>query len=438
MNHARLAHELATALLAGPWQREALIERARKTFGRRLKSIDKVVEQVLDVMGGAPPPALKRLEHFLRMSDEFHLACVRNRLKIVKHILLPAPMSPKPGAPSSWQVPPLLTDEDVCQWLNISLEHLHWLADVHGRERARTGRLRQYVYRWIPKRSGGWRLLEMPKSKLKEIQRRVLRDLLEKIPVHPNAHGFVKNRSIRNFVSPHVRRALVIRMDLKDFFMSIQASRVHAIFRTVGYSESIARLLTGLCTNSVPSVAMRLPSRTERLSGSSQAALRTPHLPQGAPTSPALANLCAYRFDARLSALSKRFGWAYSRYADDLLFSGPHASAAFLQQFQVWVGAIAIEENLNLNFRKTRLMSSARRQQAAGMVINQKPNIAREDFDRLKAILYNCVKHGPAAQNRENHTDFRAHLFGRVMHAAHIHPARGARLRGLFDRIEWT
>ena len=89
---------------------------------------------------------------------------------------------------------------------------------------------------------------------------------------------------------------------------------------------------------------------------SRQMQFRTPHLPQGAPTSPALANLSAHRFDIRVTALAEKFGWHYTRYADDLLFSGKRFRPAFLKQFQIWIGAIALEENFDVNTRKSRAM----------------------------------------------------------------------------------
>jgi hypothetical protein len=162
-----------------------------------------------------------------------------------------------------------------------------------------------------------------------------------------------------------------------------------------------------------------------------------PHLPQGSPTSPALANLAAFRFDMRLAALSKTAGAEYTRYADDLLFSGDHSFARSVPRFTVQVAAIAIEEGFAVAHRKTRVMRQSVCQRAAGIVINQKINMPRDDYDQLKAILHNCAKHGPAEQNRENLRDFRAHLAGRVAHAARLNLHRGEKLKGLLEQIEW-
>jgi hypothetical protein len=83
-------------------------------------------------------------------------------------------------------------------------------------------------------------------------------------------------------------------------------------------------------------------------------------------------------------------------------------------------------------------MRRGERQQVAGVVVNAHPNVPRDEFDFLKAILTNCVRHGPASQNRDNRADLRAHLLGRISHVAVVNPARGRKLRLLFDRIEWA
>ena len=98
---------------------------------------------------------------------------------------------------------------------------------------------------------------------------------------------------------------------------------------------------------------------------------------------------------------------------------------------------IAQEEGFRLNHRKTALMRSSQRQLVTSVVVNQRPNTPRENFDQLKAILHNCRRFGPKSQNRSALADFRAHLRGRVEHLAHLNPARGAKLRHLFESIIW-
>lgn len=160
-------------------------------------------------------------------------------------------------------------------------------------------------------------------------------------------------------------------------------------------------------------------------------------MPQGAPTSPALANLCAYRLDCRLAALAAALGGCYTRYADDLAFSGGPELERGARRFQVLVCLIALEEGFEVRTRKSRFMRRGVRQQLAGVVVNAHPNVRRDEYDRLKAILHNCARHGPASQDRDGHPDFRAHLLGRIAHVAMLCPGRGRRLREWFDRIEW-
>jgi hypothetical protein len=108
-----------------------------------------------------------------------------------------------------------------------------------------------------------------------------------------------------------------------------------------------------------------------------------------------------------------------------------------VRRFIDHVGAVAIEEGFAINPRKTRVSRAATRQVLAGVVVNVRPNIARDEFDRLKALLHNCRKHGPSSQNRDGHRDFRAHLAGRIAHVASVHAGRGAKLRRMFDEIAW-
>ena len=244
---------------------------------------------------------------------------------------------------------------------------------------------------------------------------------------------------MRSYVSPHVGRSVVLKMDLRDFFPAITAARVTALFLEAGYPEPVARLLAGLGTNSAPSSSWNQAGAPVRSSETRRARrlLQWPHLPQGASTSPALANLCAYRLDLRLTGLARSAGGAYTRYADDLAFSGGDDFARSVDRFWVHACAIALEEGFEVNARKTRIMRRGVRQRVAGVVINTTPNVSREEYDTLKATLYNCLKHGPNGQNRHGLADFRAHLLGKVAHVGSLHLDRGRRLRAMFDRIAW-
>jgi hypothetical protein len=213
---------------------------------------------------------------------------------------------------------------------------------------------------------------------------------------------------------------------------------VHALFEKLGYPSNVAGTLARLCVNRTPQGAFRDKQARESLSWTERHALKSPHLPQGSPCSPALANLCAYRLDVRLESLAQSLGATYSRYADDMVFSGGTEFARAAERFHIQAAAIALEEGFRVNTRKTRVMREGTRQQVTGVVVNKHPNVARDEYDRLKATLTNCVRHGPASQNRQNHPDFRAHLAGRVSYVKMVNAGKGARLQRLLESIAWT
>jgi RNA-directed DNA polymerase len=207
----------------------------------------------------------------------------------------------------------------LADWLEVTVSELRWFADLKGLSyKNKQPRLSHYHYRALAKQTGGLRLVEAPKLRLKAMQRKILARILEQVPPHPVAHGFVKGRSIKTFVAPHVGQRVVLRMDLQNFFPSFRAARIEGVFRTLGYPETVADLLGGICTNAAPrGVWKQAGAGTDKVQLQQAHSLYArPHLPQGAPTSPALANICTYRLDCRLAGLAKSVGAEYTRYAD--------------------------------------------------------------------------------------------------------------------------
>lgn len=336
---------------------------------------------------------------------------------------------------SSWRVPALATPKELAVWLGIAVDTLTALADVRGISRtARDPRRRHYRYTWVAKQHGH-RLLEAPKRRLRTVQRYVLDGIVAQISPHRAAHGFRAGHSIRSFAAPHVGRDVVIRLDLQAFFTSVFAARVASIFRAAGYPARVAQVLAALCTHRTPGDV--LGAQPQPRDHVMTTRLRSPHLPQGAPTSGALANLSAYGLDVRVSALAASVGAAYSRYADDLVISGSRDLVRAAPTIIARIGAIALEEGFSLNFRKTRVLTASQQQRVTGLVINEKLSVPRAEIERLRAILHNCARTGPAAQNRDGYPDFRAHLLGRISWVESVDSAKGARLRALFETIRW-
>jgi len=348
-------------------------------------------------------------------------------------------MQPVPVA-QHWDLPIIETVGDLADWLCLSIGELEWFSDLRGLgNKLHRPKLQHYRYRVLAKRSGGVRLIESPKPWLKELQRRILSGILDRIPVHPAVHGFVKGRSIVTFAAPHAGRRVLLRLDLQDFFPAFPAARAQALFRTLGYPESVADRLGGISTNAVPRDLWnsRPPEIDPAQLQEARILYTRPHLPQGAPTSPALSNLTAYRLDCRLAGLAKSAGAVYTRYADDLAFSGDEEFARVVGRFPVHTAAVALEEGFNVNHRKTRMMRQGVRQHLAGIVVNQKISPRRPDVELLEAILTNCVRFGPESQNRATLPNFRAHLEGRIGFVQMIDRAKGQRLRELFETVQW-
>lgn len=435
----RSVANLAAALVAGRWDRRVMRTAAAAAVGGKPKWLAPLVRRVHAAFPDKP--------HFDRVRAALDRDPVFNRIlssdgppAVVRVFAPPAEMTPPPAAAGPVDLPQLPTDAALAEFLGLTPARLLWLADPAGRNhRHPPGGLRTYRHRWVPKPGGRARLLEVPVILLKEVQRDLLERLLGRIPTHPAAHGFRPGRSVVTNAGPHCGRAVVIRLDLADFFPSVSAARVRAIFRTFGYPEAVARLLTGLCTTRLPADVWdaRPNPAPDGSDHPTWQRLHARHLPQGAPTSPALANLAAFRLDCRLAKLAASLGADYTRYADDLTFSGGAELARGAKRLAALVAVIAGEEGFTVNHRKTRVMRRAGRQEVAGVVVNTRPNVRRAEWDEIKAILTNCVRHGPAGQNRANHPDFRAHLTGRVAHVAAVNPARGRKLWAILDRIAW-
>ncbi len=431
-----LARDLATVLSAGAWTRSALVRRSESLLGRSArKSIRVLVDDLIASSLTPYAPSPDRLVRLILDSSAFKRASIRARRQVGNRIpvLASAGFRAVPAFTDA-SVPKLGTPTELVDWLGISRADLDWLSDArrqHGRTKERP--LQNYTYAWVPKRAGSVRLIEAPKARLKAVQRKILGEILNAIPAHDAAHGFVRGRSCLSAAQRHGGEKIVVGLDLRDFFLTVPLRRVHGLFRCAGYPWAVARALTGLCTTATPSVMLDA-GPVEWIARERHRFL---HLPQGAPTSPALANLSAYRLDCRLKGLAGRWDAHYTRYADDLAFSGDDAFDADIGPFLRGVAAIVEDEGFILNQNKTRIMRRHRRQQVTGLVVNDHLNVPRNDYDRLKATLHNCLHHGPAGQNRDGHTDFQSHLDGRVTWVETVSRHRGLKLRQMFESIAW-
>lgn len=202
---------------------------------------------------------------------------------------------------------------------------------------------------YLPKKGGGHRCIDSPARNLKEMQRWILDQILAKIPVHNQAMAYRSGLGIKDNAREHLGKSRVLRLDISNFFPSITFKMVYRVLAGAGYSRPVTTLLSRLCA----------------YGGS---------LPQGAPSSPALSNLVFLPIDRRLAGYAAKKGLSYSRYADDLIFSGdfdPKATICFCRR-------VLAEYGFTLNESKLRVMRPHQRQTVTGLVVNERLNVSRK------------------------------------------------------------
>lgn len=236
----------------------------------------------------------------------------------------------------------------------------------------------EYTCFMIGKHSGGARTITAPAPELKAVQRQLYQRLLKRLPVHPCVTGFRPGYSIASNAACHVGQAVVVRMDIRDFFGTTSARRIGRYFRRIGWNRKAAKLLVRLCTHEGA-------------------------LPQGAPTSPALSNMVNYRMDVRLNALAEKFGAVYTRYADDLTFSFPvdeHNACEAVIYFTKRI--VRDEGDYRLHQRKKlRIRRRHEQQNVTGLVVNEQIALPRKTRRWLRAVDHRLRTGGAATLTPE-------------------------------------
>lgn len=326
-------------------------------------------------------------------------------------------------------LPSLSTPAQLATALAIPLLRLRWLT-FHSD----AATVSHYVRFQIPKKSGGMREIWAPRPKLAAAQAWILENILSKVPVGPVAHGFVPGRSTVTNAAPHVKRAVLVNVDLKDFFPTLTFPRVKGIFESLGYSPAVATVLALLATEA--------PRREVEYSGRKYFVATGPRaLPQGACTSPALSNLATWGLDRRLGGVAAKLGWTYTRYADDLTFSGdtlvpkgeknPKSVGWLLARIR----HVSEAEGFDVNEKKIRVQRRNTAQAVTGIVVNDKPSTPRAERRRLRAILHHARFEGIEKQNRDGRTNYLAWLRGHVAYVMMVNPEQGQKLKVRLDAL---
>ncbi|ETW93241.1 MAG: RNA-directed DNA polymerase [Candidatus Entotheonella factor] len=323
----------------------------------------------------------------------------------------------------SFGLPVLHTPAQLAEAMGLRVGALRFLA--FSRDVSRTS---HYVRFKMPKKTGGERLISALMPRLKQAQRWILDHLLVRLTPHDASHGFRHGRSIVSNARPHTGCAVVVNMDMKDFFPTVDYPRVKGFYRALGYSEAVSTVLALLCTE----------AETEEvvLDGITwYVTLGERHLPQGAPTSPAISNLICRRLDQRLSGIAGTLGLTYTRYADDLTFSAEAADAPMIGKLLRQTRFVVEAEGFELHPAKTRVMRRHQRQDVTGVVVNQQPAVARKTLKRFRALLHQIETTGPDGKHWGGNPNVLHSIQGFANYVYMVDPDKGAVLKQRVQRI---
>lgn len=255
-------------------------------------------------------------------------------------------------------VPVINSFEHLCEQLSITEQLLYYL--TYKKEYC-------YFQKVIPKKDKTERILNVPNLSLKVVQKWILKEILEKIFVSEQAMAFVPNKNgLRENAERHKKNIFLLEMDITNFFGTITEQQVYTLFCNIGYNSKVAGILANLCTYNN-------------------------YLPQGAVTSPYIANLVCYHMDARINGYCSRKDIVYTRYADDLTFSSDNRM--LLNKIEKFIKYIVTDEGFTINDKKTRYLSNDVKKTVTGITINDDSIHVDKKIKRdLRAQIYCSIK----------------------------------------------
>lgn len=257
------------------------------------------------------------------------------------------------------------------------------------------------------------RSISAPSNELLFVQEFIKNNILAKVTIHQSAYGFVNNKSILDNAQAHLNAEMILNIDLKNFFPSIKKNRVYYIFNKIcGYDKTMSYCFTKLVTlNNC--------------------------LPQGAPTSPVISNIAAYKLDVRLSNLAQKLQINYTRYADDITFSGSKDKVNL--QLLNFTSKIIKEEGFKLNGKKTRFSSKSCRQEVTGLIVNNcSVHVDRRYIRKVRQELHYIKKFGIDKHilNAEIlNSYYLDHLKGKIMFIWQVEKEQGEKLLKQYNEI---
>jgi RNA-directed DNA polymerase len=302
----------------------------------------------------------------------------------------------------------------------------------------------------IRKRSGGKRFICAPEPGLLNVQRWIhehvlcsptaLRSLSDSATAYAPGHSHIKN------ARRHLGASWILKFDITSFFESISERQVYRVFRGLGYRALVAFCLTRLSTRVLPQpVDQRLHRRTKRWQPGHEweffGSNVLGHLPQGAPTSPMLANLVCAVLDTELQKVAVREDLTYTRYADDMTFSGEVSDRAAATTIAREISTVVGRYGFGINAQKTNIAKNGGRKIVTGLSVDDDEvvRLPRSYKDAIRQELFYLHKHGVASHcsriGQKNHLSYLLRLAGRIRYAVKVEPVTGKQMMDKFKQI---
>lgn len=251
----------------------------------------------------------------------------------------------------------------------------------------------------IKKKNGKERTIFEPSEILKYIQRRILKVILNNKSISSYAKAYHKNISLVDNAVPHVNKKYILKLDIKDFFDNINFYDIYnSCFQLEYFPKHIGMLLTYLCTYEN-------------------------HLIQGAPTSAYISNLVMKEFDNELGDWCHQKNISYTRYSDDMTFSGDFSSNEVIEKVKEMLKVM----KLSLNTKKIHFISSSASQNVTGIVVNQKAQVSSNYRKKIRQEIYYIKTYGLDSHlNRTNNNisidEYINSLYGKILYVLQINP----------------
>jgi RNA-directed DNA polymerase len=282
-----------------------------------------------------------------------------------------------------------------------------------------------YRHTQIRKKKGGYRQIQIPEPELFKIQYWIKTFILDRLRFPAYLTSYQKKKSIIDNARFHTGKEIVIKFDLQNFFEDVTQKKVTGLFIMLGYGKAVAIDMAKACCVQIAPLNPR-----------NQFKPTFACLPQGAPSSPGLSNLAGFMLDMRLAEYAQSHYFIYTRYADDLTFSGKLINKVRKSAIE----SIVVSEGFTLNKRKTSYVHRSNRQTVTGLSVNENIVIPKQFRKNIHTHLHNSVKFGPYEHLRKNgirFNNFRGWLAGNIRYIEQLHPEEAKKMWQKFDQIDW-